>query len=68
MPQAVSQTVEAETIERLAKEVVRIPLSPAETTGLVALINALNSEIDKVTLEDRAGAEPDLLFSVEGWS
>ncbi len=68
MPQAVPKAVEAETIGRLAKEVVKIDLTPAESDGLVSLINALNGEIDKVTLKDRADAEPELLFRLEDWS
>jgi hypothetical protein len=56
------------TIQRLAKEVVKIDLTPAEVDGLKALLNGIGGEIDKVTLEDRGANVPETLFRLEEWA
>ena len=60
--------VDGETIRRLAKEIVRIELTPREVDGLKSLLNAINGEIDKVTLKDRGESVPETVARVEEWT
>jgi hypothetical protein len=60
-------SLEAETIRRIARERVRVALTPAEVDALQTLLNSLLEEIGQVTLPDRAGAEPGMAQGVEDW-
>jgi hypothetical protein len=60
-------SLEAETIRRLAREQIRLPLTPAEVDALQTLLNSLLNEIQQVTLHDRSGAEPEPSVTVEEW-
>jgi hypothetical protein len=67
MPDEPAAALDGETIRRLAKEVVKIDLTPAEVDGLKSLLNAINGEIDKVTLKDRGDSLPETVFRLEEW-
>jgi hypothetical protein len=68
MAEDVAVGIDGETIRRLAKEVVKIELTPTEVDGLKSLLSAINGEIDKVTLKDRGDSVPETLFRLEDWA
>ncbi|MGP0063277.1 MAG: hypothetical protein ACLQGP_06685 [Isosphaeraceae bacterium] len=67
MPDAPNPTLEAETIRRMAAEEVKLPLKPSEVDALQTTLNGLLEEIGRITLSDRAGAEPEIRINVEEW-
>jgi hypothetical protein len=58
---------DAETIRRIAREQVKLDLSDAEVEALQPVIKGLYEEIGRIQPEDRAGAEPDVMFGLEDW-
>jgi hypothetical protein len=60
-------TLEAETIRRMANEEVRIAVSPAEIDAVRSVLNPILDEIGRISLKDRAGAEPEASIIVEEW-
>jgi hypothetical protein len=67
MPDDPSPPLDAETIRRMAAELARIALTPSEVDALRPLLNSLLEEIRQVRPGDRAGAEPELSFTLEEW-
>ena len=67
MPDEPAQDLDAETIRRMAAHEVRIALSPGEVDALSKTLGPLLEEIRKVTLGERAGAEPEGSFVLEDW-
>lgn len=56
----------AETVRRLAKEVVGLPLTDAEVDALRSTLDGLLAEIRAIQPDDRSGAEPMVIFTAEG--
>jgi hypothetical protein len=67
MPDEPVPDLDPETIRRMAADLVKISLSPAEIDALSKLLGPLMEEIRKVAPADRAGAEPELTVTVEEW-
>ena len=67
MPDETGPALDAETIRRMAAELVRITLTPAEVDALRPLLNSLLEEIRQVRPGDRAGVEPELGVTREDW-
>jgi hypothetical protein len=67
MLEAPDSALDAEMIRRMAAEVVKIPLTPAEVDALRTTLNGLLDEISKIAPSDRAGAEPESRITVEDW-
>lgn len=59
--------LEPETIRRRASEEVKLALSPSEVEALRTMLQSLLDEIGRITLADRAGAEPEVSITVEEW-
>jgi hypothetical protein len=62
-----SPALDAESIRRMAAELVGIALTPAEVDALRPLLNSLLEEIRQVRPGDRAGAEPEPSYTLEEW-
>jgi hypothetical protein len=60
-------SLEEETILRVAREQVRISLTPADVDALKTLLGSLLEEIRQVTRRDRGTAEPEVSVTVEDW-
>lgn len=58
---------DVETIRRVAREQVKLTLTDAEVEALQPVLKGLYEEIGRIGPEDRAGAEPDVLFGLEEW-
>ena len=59
--------LDAGTIGRMAAEVVRIVLTPAEVDAVRTTLTALLDEIRVVEPGDRDGVEPETAVMVEEW-
>ncbi len=59
--------VDAETVRRMAVEVTRIPLEPADVEPIRATLEGLLLEIGGIKAADRADAEPETAVIVEDW-
>jgi hypothetical protein len=67
MPDDPSPALDAETIRCMAREHVRIALTPSEVDALRPLLGSLLEEIRRIALSDRAGAEPEVSVTVKEW-
>ncbi|MEO6810443.1 MAG: hypothetical protein ABI353_15115 [Isosphaeraceae bacterium] len=62
------RTVSAETVHRMASELIGLDLNDIEIHALLPLLRSLMDEIDDVGPDDRDGAEPAMTFEDEGWT
>lgn len=60
--------LEPETVRRMASEVVKIALVPADVEPVRAMLESLLTEIGQIMPAVRAGAEPETTIVVEEWS
>jgi hypothetical protein len=60
-------TLDAETIRRMAADVVRITLTLAEQNAVRDTLGSLLDEIRVIAPSDRAGVEPEPIVMVEEW-
>jgi hypothetical protein len=67
MPEVPNRSLDAETIRRVAREQVRLSLTPREVDALQTLLDSLLDEIGQIAIHDRAGAEPESRVTVEDW-
>jgi hypothetical protein len=67
MLDAAEQDLSAETLRRIAHDLVRLDLSDDEVTALVPVLRGLLNEIGHIGPVDRDGAEPEVGLVLESW-
>ena len=67
MPELPNPVLEAESIGRMAREDLILPLLPAEIDAVRTIVNSLLEEIRQIAPSNRAGAEPEASVVVEEW-
>jgi hypothetical protein len=68
MPEPAHPAFDAETIRRMAGDLLKLSLKPAEVDALQALLDPLLAEVRQVASRDRVGAEPEPRVVVEEWT